>query len=170
MLASTPEDTSVQTGDGRFAPEDIEQGQLGDCWLISAMSLLALRDAEGRGGLEKVFVTRDTAADGRYECRLYSSAAGCWRRVVIDDRLPAKRRGGQPAKTASKVLIWWPESAQASASNARKWSGEWGRHRAGVACQRAGPGHKGSARTRYPAGTMCAMAVSTHVWKGSAPF
>ena len=47
-----------------FAPEDIEQGQLGDCWLISAMSLLALRDAEGRGGLENVFVTRDTAPTG----------------------------------------------------------------------------------------------------------
>ena len=31
--------------------------------------LLALRDAEKRRGLENVFVTRDTAADGRYELK-----------------------------------------------------------------------------------------------------
>merc|ERR1712185_515021 len=74
------------------------------------MSLLALREAEGRRGLANVFVTRDTAVDGRYECRLYSSAAGCWRRVVIDDRLPAKRRGGQPelifASSKGKDELW----------------------------------------------------------------
>jgi hypothetical protein len=88
-LSALPSDLSLQTGGGRFAAEDISQGQLGDCWLLSALSLLALSPDSGL--LEKVFSENPTATpDGKYVVLLHKQ--GKWVRVQVNDELPVNSR------------------------------------------------------------------------------
>lgn len=87
-LTALPEDMMQQTGESRFAAEDLQQGGLGDCWLISAMSLAALKPEL----LEKIFEkTPVTRADGQYIVQLFIN--GAWIEIPVDDRLPS--RNGQ---------------------------------------------------------------------------
>ncbi len=44
--------------DGASA-NDVKQGKIGDCWLISALSVLATRDELLRGGIGKLEVSNN---------------------------------------------------------------------------------------------------------------
>lgn len=82
-------------------PSDIAQGQLGDCWLLSAIATLA----EKKGQIEQVFRERSFSYWGKYHMRLYNAKADKWETVVIDDYVPCKNK--KPMFTKPKGNEMW---------------------------------------------------------------
>jgi len=74
----------------RSSPDDIAQGQLGDCWLLAALACLS----ERAGAIERCFETREINLRGLYKIRLYDGQQEKWIRIIVDDYLPTER--GQP--------------------------------------------------------------------------
>lgn len=68
------------------SPQDLKQGGVGDCWLISSFASMA----EFPEALMAVFDQQVLASDGRYVVKLFSFAEGKFVDVEIDDRLPAE--------------------------------------------------------------------------------
>lgn len=92
---------------GGYSPDDIRQGELGDCWLLSAMSVAAMRPEV----LDNVLLTKEQNDAGVYAVRLWKN--GAWVTIVIDDRFPTKAGcyqkpgedvlwGGEPDPAAGK--------------------------------------------------------------------
>lgn len=75
---------------GHTAPNDLRQGSIGDCWLITAMSSIA----EFPSLVQRLFKQQELAADGRYDIRLYDEETERWHVVTIDDRLPFMKKPG----------------------------------------------------------------------------
>lgn len=75
-------------GDG-ISVNDVNQGNIGNCWFLAAASALA----EYPGRMEKVFLNHDTAlnSQGIYAVNLYT--LGVPHTVVIDDYLPLTSQG-----------------------------------------------------------------------------
>eukprot|EP00913_Durusdinium_trenchii_P013742 g12902.t1 len=80
------------------SPRDIEQGYLGDCWLVSSFSALA----EYPDRVRSLFKQKELAeerprpvADGRYDIRLYCPHEEEWKVITIDDRIPYWQRPGR---------------------------------------------------------------------------
>ncbi|GLI59893.1 hypothetical protein VaNZ11_001931 [Volvox africanus] len=71
---------------------DINQGSLGDCWLLSSLACLATRS----GAVEKLFLTPEYSEEGRYQLRLWDKQNRRFQEIVIDDNIPVWRQGGQP--------------------------------------------------------------------------
>eukprot|EP00753_Platysulcus_tardus_P015043 PLAT4738.1.p2 GENE.PLAT4738.1~~PLAT4738.1.p2 ORF type:complete len:574 (-),score=302.24 PLAT4738.1:105-1790(-) len=87
-------DTPVTFADGSSAG-DVIQGQLGDCWFLGALSVVAMRESL----LKKVFVSDRNRAKGIYTLKFNKD--GIWRYVHIDDRIPCDR-GGKPLYAKGK--------------------------------------------------------------------
>lgn len=88
----------------RGAPrsDDIQQGALGDCWFLS--SLAALAEFQGGRFIHALLPDQNELSPaGAYTVRL--CLGGCWRGVLIDDRLPCV--GGQMAYCVTKRLQLW---------------------------------------------------------------
>lgn len=66
---------------------DVQQGSLGDCWFISALSVLAAAE----GNLVSNVITAAYPKEGVYQCRFYKN--GEWKFVTIDDRIPCGSSG-----------------------------------------------------------------------------
>lgn len=64
-------------------PNDVAQGWIGNCWLISSIAALA----EFPNAVQRLFVEADVAA-GRYVIQLYDMGKAEWERVEIDDHVP----------------------------------------------------------------------------------
>jgi len=69
-----------------FDASDIHQGQLGDCWFLSAIACLATNQKL----LERILVRHDKAK-GFFVVQFYRN--GIWKEVAIDDYFPVKRLG-----------------------------------------------------------------------------
>jgi hypothetical protein len=53
---------------GKITSDDIAQGQLGDCWMMTAMASMA----QYPGAVSNLFVTKEYNDRGKYSVRLYS--------------------------------------------------------------------------------------------------
>ncbi len=92
----------------RVSPRDIEQGYLGNCWLVAAMSTLA----EYPDRVRSLFKQKTLSEDGRYDVRLYDPRSEEWKLVTIDDRLPYWQRPGKHGNICftkqTKENEFWP--------------------------------------------------------------
>ena len=77
------------------AAGDVQQGMLGDCWFLGALSVVAMRSEL----LEHLFVASD-AESGKYVIRFFKE--GAWTEVTVDDQVNerARRRFFQLARRA----------------------------------------------------------------------
>jgi len=85
-------------------PNDLEQGGLGDCWLISTFAALA----EFPNSIESIVYPKAISPEGRYTVSLYDYQTRSIMPVAVDDRIP-KGRYDKPAFTDfSKDEELWP--------------------------------------------------------------
>jgi hypothetical protein len=68
--------------------QDIEQGELGDCWFLSVVSVIAHRNPQL---IERLFLVRDVNPEGVFALRLWCD--GVWTPFLIDANFPAVNRG-----------------------------------------------------------------------------
>ncbi|CAF3665498.1 unnamed protein product [Rotaria sp. Silwood1] len=68
-------------------PSDIEQGLLGNCWLIAALSLIVERP----GILRHILLTQNVNSEGIYLVRLCHN--GLWTTIIVDDFFPCYEDG-----------------------------------------------------------------------------
>lgn len=75
---------------GQPRADDVQQGELGDCWFLS--SLAAMAEFQG-GRLVQRLLPEQKSLDeaGVYLVRLW--LGGCWRDIIVDDRLPCIGNG-----------------------------------------------------------------------------
>ncbi|CAJ1421908.1 unnamed protein product [Effrenium voratum] len=90
------------------SPRDIQQGYLGDCWMVSSFAALA----EYPDRVRSLFRQQELTADGRYDVRLYDPQSEEWKVVTIDDRLPYWKRKGKHGNLVfakpTKENEFWP--------------------------------------------------------------
>jgi len=90
------------------SPRDIQQGYLGDCWMVSSFSALA----EYPDRVRALFKQKELSVDGRYDVRLYDPIAEEWKVITIDDRLPYWKKPGKHGNLCfakpTKENEFWP--------------------------------------------------------------
>ena len=86
-------------GSKGITPEDIVQGEVGNCWFISAVSALA----EKKSRMESVFLNDAASANGIYGVNFYS--LGVPHTVIVDDFLPLRKSGTKYTTTAGGVGV-----------------------------------------------------------------
>lgn len=68
-------------------PNDILQGNLGDCWFLCAVSCLA----EMPHLVERLFLTKEYNEEGIYRLKICKN--GEWQEVIVDDYFPCVPNG-----------------------------------------------------------------------------
>lgn len=81
-------------------PNDIKQGELGDCWFLSALSSLAERP----GMVRRLFITQNYNKEGIYKIKLCKN--GEWVTVTVDDYIPCRYSGGPVFSRAAGNELW----------------------------------------------------------------
>lgn len=81
-------------------PNDIKQGQLGDCWFLSALSSLAERP----GMVKRLFITQEYNKEGIYKIKICKN--GEWVVVTIDDYIPCRFNGGPMFSRGAGNELW----------------------------------------------------------------
>jgi hypothetical protein len=85
----------VRLFEGIIEPKDVCQGNLGDCWLLSAFAALA----EYPGAIQHVFQTKDKSSRGKYTVKFWDDPNHRWVSVSVDDRFPCDKVTGLPIFT-----------------------------------------------------------------------
>lgn len=73
-----------------FRAQDLRQGGVGDCWFMSALSVVA----ERHDLIARLFVDTARSAAGCYALRFFLD--GAWTTVVLDDQLPVTEQPRRP--------------------------------------------------------------------------
>jgi len=89
-------------GSKGISSSDIAQGELGNCWFLSALSVLAERPKL----LQGLFVTKELNRIGCYQIMFFSN--GEWKSITIDDSLPIHSYGGLAFSKARGSQLWVP--------------------------------------------------------------
>ena len=72
--------------------EDVNQGELGDCWLLSAVASLTSQPSL----IQNAFMTKSFNPRGKYVMKLWDSSLKKYVKVSVDDYVPVKKETGQP--------------------------------------------------------------------------
>lgn len=75
---------------------EIAQGQLGNCWLISALGCLA----EHPVAISRLFVTKEWNPTGKYCIILFDGQQRKWVKIRIDDYIPCDRKKWENTREA----------------------------------------------------------------------
>lgn len=78
--------------EGAIEPADLIQGQVGDCYLISALASLA----ETPAAIRSVVLNAERSARGQYSVRVFDGVARKWEVVTVDDFVPVKKGTREP--------------------------------------------------------------------------
>ncbi len=89
-----------QLFEGIIEPNDIKQGQLGDCWLMCSLASIA----EFPIFVENIFLQTTASEYGVYQLRLCKN--GNWIVVTLDDYFPCFPEGGPIYSRANKNELW----------------------------------------------------------------
>lgn len=84
------------------SPDDLAQGGLGDCWLISAFATMA----EYPEKLMQVIQQKALAPDGMYQVNLFSFAQQRFVQIQIDDRMPTVRGHSKYCQLSHQGELW----------------------------------------------------------------
>ncbi|CAI5439239.1 unnamed protein product [Caenorhabditis angaria] len=82
-------------------PSDIEQGGLGDCWLMCAMTLIAERPDL----LDSIFPSKDYSPQGVYRVKV--CVEGEWKVIIVDDFFPCCN-GKMTMAVGRRNQLWVP--------------------------------------------------------------
>ena len=88
----------------QVGPNDIVQGYLGDCYLLSALSVLS----ERKDYIKRLFYSKEISRSGIYSVWLCDS--GEWKNMIIDDEIPCvqgKDSIHKPCFSSSKSTDIW---------------------------------------------------------------
>ena len=88
----------------KIRPSDVQQGGVGNCWLISAFACIAERP----GTIQKMFRTNEKSSRGKYSVKIYDRRKQRWERVTVDDQLPCRPGTRQPLYACPSGLECWP--------------------------------------------------------------
>ena len=89
------------TGMANIKPSDIRQGELGNCWFVSALSVLAERPRL----LQHLLITQEINDVGAYQVRFCKG--GRWVTVTVDDFFPVHKDSGRLAFSHSPNNELW---------------------------------------------------------------
>jgi len=121
-----------------YNPDDIQQGSLGDCWLLSSLAVLA----QYPDHIDRIVLTKQMNGQGCYQVRLFEN--GKRRVVILDDYFPVTRSGSLAFARGKHNQLWVPLIEKAMA----KLVGGYGHLIAGTTSEAFG------ALTGAPSGTI----------------
>ena len=72
--------------------EDVSQGALGDCWLLSAVASLTSQPSL----IQNAFLTKSFNPRGKYKMKLWDPSSKQYVKISVDDYIPVHKDTGKP--------------------------------------------------------------------------